>query len=687
MIYLANQRSALVLSLIFVSSASQSALYRVIDVSSPTDAVESYGITIEHDSSDTDCFSTYCADDTYDLAGQTFNGTEGFSYKEEVPFAIDNGFYYLDYDDLEDYCDDELGYSTCDYWAYNHWYGNIDSDIGGLKNEREAYYEAEYQTNNTTFYDGETLTFVPDPGDNAPSESDYSYYYVEATEDKVINKIAIDDDDEHYIIGNTSSGYYAYGEYYIRLYRQRGYYSTDSEDVVLEPEADTNLTFGGTDESNVISQMGQSMAFDSFSYNNQTYIVGSASVATFYYDDDDKDYDSENTSTTEDEDVTNCIDYSDPALYPECQNFGFANRAFLWNITDSSGPNTDANRFSAVDWETDTDGTYYEYNDDLVSAQASIRAATIANGGTYDTLPILVGYNTEIDEDNDNFVMQAAIFRPSSTTNFSVSENAWTTVFVEDATVEVSGSYIHSNSVVTDINENLIALGYAKRDGDYPSGNVSDNRMFLTDANDDAPSASFFNSHGETIFFSSAGGNANAINDYNEIVGQVDAETSSEVGGDQRDHRAFIYPYDDTENSDDTRRARFSNQAWWLDDLTNGGDYSESNNHFRIFDAGDINNAGVISATATQCFADSDSVTSIEYDSTDHWAYCNEGYGDERIVSVKLIPVLGATSDDISEREDDTTTTSRSGGSTHWLLTLFVALLVPFRKFMSPLIS
>ncbi|MDB1126137.1 DUF3466 family protein [Vibrio sp. kj40-1] len=164
------------------------------------------------------------------------------------------------------------------------------------------------------------------------------------------------------------------------------------------------------------------------------------------------------------------------------------------------------------------------------------------------------------------------------------------------------------------------------------------------------------------------------------MVGQVDAETAGEVGGDQRDHRGFIYPYDDSETSSDTRRARFSNQAWWLDDLTNGGDYSDSNNHFRIFDASDINNAGVISATATQCFSDEDSVTSIEYDSTEHWAYCNEGDGDERIVAVMLVPISGATSDDISEREDDSTTTSRSGGSMHWLVTLILTLLLPIRR-------
>ncbi|WED29099.1 DUF3466 family protein [Vibrio sp. DW001] len=688
MINMSNQNSTLLLSLLFTPFISHSALYRVTEVTSPTTSVESYGVSIEPDNVGTDCFSTSCSDSAYALAGDTLNGTEGFSYKEEVPFATDNQFFYLDYDDLEDYCDEELGYSTCEYWAYDHWYGDVDSGIGGLENEREAYWAKAYQTNNTAFYDSNTLTFTPDSGSNAPSvdtEDDvyYDYTYIGDTEDKVINKIIVNDDGDEYVLGNTSSGYYDYGGYYVRMYRQRGYYSSGSVETVLEPDADTSLTLADSDdEQNIIAQMGQTMAFDSFSYDNETYIVGSASVATFYYEDDDennyKDYDSIYTTDSDDEDVTSCLDYAEPALYPQCQNFGFASRAFVWNISDVAGPNTASNRFSAVDWETDTDSTYYEYNDDEASAQASIRAASIANGGTYDSLPILVGYNTEIDEDYDYFLMQAAIFIPKSTTSFSVAENAWSTVFIEDVTVKVDGSYIHSNSVATDINNNLIVIGHAKRDGDYPSGNVTDNRMFIADANDDEPSARFFNAQGETIFFSSAGGNANAINDYNEIVGQVDAEIAGEVGGDQRDHRGFIYPYNDS-GTDSTRINRLSNQAWWLDDLTNGGDYSASNNHFRIVDAGDINNAGVISATATQCYADEDSTSSIEYDSTDHWAFCNEGNGDERVTAVKLIPISGATSDDISERDDDSTTTSRSAGSINWFILALLILIIPLR--------
>ncbi|MDG3085894.1 DUF3466 family protein [Vibrio hannami] len=677
-----SARPVVVLLSTFSTFYAESALYRVVEVGSPTQTEESYGIAIEKETGIKDCFSDSCSESTYEVAGDTLNATEGFSLKEEVMFDLDDGFTYLDYDDLYSYCSSELGYSTCEAWAYFHWYGDTDSGIGGLRNEREAYWEASYQTNATAFFSGYTLTFEPDSGTNAPSISSYSYQFVDGTEEKVVNAV----DEDSYVIGNTSSGYYNYGGQYIRVYRSRGYYSTSSTEVVLEPEVETGLTLTDeTAEQYMVEQMGTTSAYDSFTYGGKKYVVGSSAVAPFYYDDDDKDYDSENTSDSDYESVANCTDEYDsdgtePSLQPECQNYGFATKAFIWNITD--GPNNDLYRFSVSDW--DTDSTYYEYDYYYDAAQASVRAAAISNTGTYSSLPVLVGYNSTYDDDYYSFRMQAAVFRPSNTTSFTVEDEAWETVFIDNVDIEGS-SYIYSNSMATDINENMLVIGHAKRDGDYPSNGVTDKRMFIADASDDTPSAVFFENQSEDIFFSSAAGNANAINNYNEIVGQVDAENNDEVDGKQRDHRGFIYPYDDY-GTDDTRRARFSNQAWWLDDLTNGGDYSSANNHFRIIDAGDINDAGVISATAIQCYADESATSSMEYDSTEHFAYCNEGSGDERIVAVVLVPIQGATSDDISEREDDTSTVSRSGAGLGWymLISLFSIGFIRRKSNVSP---
>ncbi|TOO25390.1 hypothetical protein CGH41_17820, partial [Vibrio parahaemolyticus] len=47
---------------------------------------------------------------------------DGVSYREEVPFALDSGFYYVqEYDDFERYCFNERRYSTCESWASVHW--------------------------------------------------------------------------------------------------------------------------------------------------------------------------------------------------------------------------------------------------------------------------------------------------------------------------------------------------------------------------------------------------------------------------------------------------------------------------------------------------------------------------------------------------------------------------------------
>ena len=97
--------------------------------------------------------------------------------------------------------------------------------------------------------------------------------------------------------------------------------------------------------------------------------------------------------------------------------------------------------------------------------------------------------------------------------------------------------------------------------------------------------------------------------------------------------------------------ARFANKAWYLDDLTNDGSLS-GNNQYRVVDATDINDAGVISGTALKC--------SGGYSTTSHNASCS---GTETVVAVKLVPIAGATSSDISQRSTDTTTSERSGGS------------------------
>ncbi|CSC27904.1 Protein of uncharacterised function (DUF3466) [Vibrio cholerae] len=80
--------------------------------------------------------------------------------------------------------------------------------------------------------------------------------------------------------------------------------------------------------------------------------------------------------------------------------------------------------------------------------------------------------------------------------------------------------------------------------------------------------------------------------------------------------------------------AIFANKAWLLDDLTNDNTATGNNNQFRIIDATDINDAGVISATALKC--------SGGYDTTAHNSLCSNR--EETVVAVKLVPIVNATS-------------------------------------------
>ncbi|MGL4829888.1 MAG: DUF3466 family protein, partial [Vibrio sp.] len=244
---------------------------------------------------------------------------------------------------------------------------------------------------------------------------------------------------------------------------------------------------------------------------------------------------------------------------------------------------------------------------------------------------------------------------------------SWTTTAVVGAEAKINGDYIHSNSVTTDLNKNLVAIGEAKLAGSRPENGASANRLFaVNDISVANPTATFFSGG---IFFTGAGGKAGGINNYNEIVGQVDADSTRENDGKPRRKRGFIYPYN-ANGSDASRMAVFANKAWWLDDLTNDGSVT-GNNQFRIIDASDINDAGVISATALKCEGG--------YDTTAHNSLCGGGNREETVVAVKLVPITNATSADIQQRPTEEQASERKGGGLG--LGLLIALgLLGFRR-------
>ncbi|CAM3836080.1 hypothetical protein VA7868_02321 [Vibrio aerogenes CECT 7868] len=272
-------------------------------------------------------------------------------------------------------------------------------------------------------------------------------------------------------------------------------------------------------------------------------------------------------------------------------------------------------------------------------AQGSMRDFVVQDGTIYG-----VGYNTY---DSDNNYMNATVFKVSESNYADASQ--WTSTIVQNTQAKMSGDYVYSNSVLTGINKNLVAIGEAKRAGSRPSGGAAANRLFIVpDVTSTSLSGSFFS---DDIEFSGAGGHASAINNYNEIVGQIDNESAREKDGKPRRKRAFIYPYNGN-GSDTERMAVFDNHAWLLDDLTNDGSVTSNNNQYRILIASDINDAGVIAATAIKCEGG--------YSSTTHDASCG---GTETTVAVKLVPVEGATSSDIQQRGYENNSTDRSGAS------------------------
>lgn len=539
---------SLVSSAILATTQVSAALYNVVEVTpSTTNSYKSaYGVAIEPATTtgaSDNCFVSSVAGskscDSYILGGETRlvemnSGSEvdGLSFREEAPFAMNRQFNLINtYDDFENYCKAQLGYSTCNQWASVRW--NI--------------WSAELNGNATP----NSIGFI-----GASTTSDEVY---------------------------------------------------ESANVVI----------------NSISDSGKAIGIDS----------GFANVTNFR----------RNSVTARTEDKV-------PSGY-------FQTRAWKSDGTYTAGS-------VSKEQATADNGTFYSSHPALwenstgtaveipwVSGTALASSNNIAEGSMRDFVIVDnviygVGFNAY---DSSNNYMNATVFKLDLGSNTFDTQSAWTSTVVNDATVVIGSDTVHTNSVITSVNKHLVAIGSAKRTGSTPYNGSASNRLFIV--ND--VSASSLNAYYPTggILFAGAGGKAGAINNYNEIVGQLDFADTREIDGKPRVKRGFIYPYN-AASSDATRMSRFANKAWFLDDLTNGDNAASTNNQYRVVDATDINDAGVISGTALKC--------SGGYSTTSHNASCS---GTETVVAVKLVPIAGATSSDISQRSTDTTTSERSGGS------------------------
>lgn len=527
---------------VLVSAAlpAQAALYKVVEVTPSVPGSEYYGTAIEPSGGDESCFTKDCGKgESYSLAGETRDRAEGVSYTEEVPFAMDNSFGYIedDYDGFEDYCFYQLGYSTCEYWANDQWTGWY-NELSGIN-------------------DPNSLAFVTDGGTIAASGIN-----------TVINSLVS-------VSGAVSS---------------IGNYSTASS---------RNLPISGNTLVDIAEktwpQAHQWSSDNEFTVGSVTSKTGiGADGADRYY---------------------------------------YSSKAAVWQ----------GSTLTAVNWAHDDeeDGDYY--------AQGSMRDLYVDTSVTPNVF-YGVGYNNYDDQHMNATIFSVVLDGSRNLTSIKSTQ-------ISGAQVEISGDNVNSNSVATNINDNLVVVGQAKRSGSYPQNGAAGNRLFVTSAT--SPTAHFLDSSDGDIFFNGVGGEMGSINNFNEIVGRIDVDTFREYDGKQRRQRAFIYPYKPTESA---RADIFQNKAWIIDNLTNGGTYSGNNNQYRIYDATDINDAGVISATATKCY-DENGSTVQEYDSTAHDAYCGDGNGTEKIVAVKLVPISDPANRNIETRGYENNTTERQGGS------------------------
>ncbi|HAS6349405.1 TPA: DUF3466 family protein [Vibrio vulnificus] len=482
-------------------------------------------------------------------AAETRQSVDGVSYREELPFAMDATFGYIqEFDDFERYCYNELRYSTCETWASIHW----------------APWSRELNGNTSS----NSLAYV---------EGDASAYHNEMN--NVINSLT----ELAQPVGNQSI-------------------AGETRNRVVAPISPTD-----------VSSFYQSRAWKT----DGLFTVGSVSRKA------SNEYGTHHTS-----------------------------KAAIWDETKT---------VVEVPWLSDVPA-----KDGERLAQGSMRDLVVdsENNVIYG-----VGYNTWRDDNYINATVFVGILKEGTDAK-SIENYEWKNVLVNDAQQLIGDDIVHTNSRLTDVNKNFVAIGEAKRSGEYlmPTGSAP-NRLFIVDDVTKSTVSAFYPTDG--IFFNGAGGKMGGINAYNEIVGQVDAEKTREDDGKPRRKRGFIYPYSPNGATSERAETLFEGKAWLLDNLTNGGEYSETNNEFRIIDATSINDAGVISATALKCEGG--------YDTTAHNSYCGEGSQKESVVAVKLIPIANANASNINTRPVEKASAVRNGAGLGWLALTLIGL-VGFRR-------
>lgn len=318
-------------------------------------------------------------------------------------------------------------------------------------------------------------------------------------------------------------------------------------------------------------------------------------------------------------------------------------KATVWSSIDGG----ETFEYTAINWPSN------KPKDGERLAQGSIRDITQVGDDIY-----AVGYNTYDSSEN---YLEASIFKLGE-------EGFENKSGVSGARIENSkDERVNSNTQLVSVNRNGVAIGESKLRGSRPENGAAANRPFVVLDITDSPTAKYLQSYDQGLFFSGMGADLGAINRHNEIVGEIDASRLRENDGQPRRRRGFIFTVPDL---DSPREDLYRQKAWLLDDLTNDGDANGFNNQYRIISASDINDAGVIAATAIFCEGG--------YDDTAHNAYCDNRQGEEKVVAVRLVPNQLSAEDEIptiTPRELNDPPVERQGAGFGWL---FLAALGAF---------
>ncbi|GAB3531724.1 DUF3466 family protein [Photobacterium alginatilyticum] len=670
-----TQANAAVYQVVEVDGASSgvgSLQYYSKNTSDVQSRVEFYAQGVASSGSE-NCFTQSCDASTYAIFGESRLGSDGINYRDEVPFISDNRQESNDYFSLRSYCINNLGFNTCDDWANTAYYGlnfneeNVQdgSGFGGLHREHVAWNENFYSnafplTEATAGALSRVTTFAEDASsyDPATVAALGTKVSTHETTNGVVNRIGQFSGND-FQLGITSSAYFESNNRYARQFNKRGFVNAGATPTksVLNPVL--------TSEA-LVTQMGQTLAWDAVEYNGQLLVVGSASFSTSKLSDDNKlpsDSDAKDRLSLNDGLFENCAttasDVNNLFTTKECQFSVFANDAAFWTVDNTGAASANAKPLAErVDSQNRTYPALDPDNDQIRSFQASARAVALVGGQ-----PVAAGFSTDSIANNsvnttegDYYAVRAAIYKPKS--GFSVDSGQWERTIIPGLDIEEGNDRKLRFSMATDINSNNKVIGFSK--------NVSsENRsyaetMFVYD-NTAGTLKKLDTSIDSTIFFQGANGFPSSINNKDQVVGWVDSESVNQVNGRQRRQRAFTY----MAGADIEGSPLQSNKAWMLDDLTNGGSVSTENNAFRIAHATDVNDAGIISATAFKCEGGYQSLTKESQCST-----------DEKVVAVKLVPIVGGT---IEQRPEEQSTIKREGASLG-LFALTLLGLIGFRR-------